>query len=222
VRVALADDSALFRRGLATLLSQGGVKVVAEARSGTEIVARASATNPDVVVLDIRMPPTFTDEGLQAAETLRARHPGLGVLVLSTYGETPYVTRLLERGSNGLGYLLKDRVDDIDTLLDALQRIARGESVIDADLVAQLFAQQRRTSELDRLTERERQILAGMAEGRANVGIGQRLFLSPKTVETHVASVFAKLELPSTPDENRRVLAVLKWLRTPAGRSAGS
>jgi len=213
MRVALADDSALFRRGLAMLLSAAGVEVVAEARTGVELVERVAVDPPDVVVLDIRMPPTFTDEGLATAEQLRTRHPGIGVLVLSTYAETPYAVRLLGSDSRGLGYLLKDRVDNAETLRDALVRLIAGESVIDPEIIARLLARQRTASTLRQLTGRERDVLRLMAEGRSNAGIGQKLCLSPKTVESHVASLFTKLRLPAAADDNRRVLAVLTWLR---------
>jgi DNA-binding NarL/FixJ family response regulator len=218
MRVALADDSVLFRQGLALLLETAGVEVTAHARTGDEILTRVSADPPDVVVLDIRMPPTFTDEGLAAAERLQARHPQVAVLILSTYGETPYAVRLLKNGSCGLGYLLKDRVDDIHRLRDALARLSAGESVIDPEIVTRLLTRHQRASDLDQLSNRERAVLRHMAEGRSNCGIGQQLFLSPKTVETHVANIFAKLGLPAASDDNRRVLAVLTWLRATSDR----
>jgi DNA-binding NarL/FixJ family response regulator len=167
-----------------------------------------------VVILDIRMPPTFTDEGLVSAERLREAHPGLAILVLSTYAETPYAVRLLQNGPAGIGYLLKDRVADAGTLQDALSRLAEGESVIDPEIISKLVARERLTTELDRLTDRERDVLQLMAEGRSNNGIGQRLYLSPKTVEAHVAAVFTKLGLSAGSQDNRRVLAVLTWLRS--------
>lgn len=213
MRVALADDSALFRRGLAKLLADVEVEIVAEASNGAELIERVSADPPDVVVLDIRMPPTFTDEGLVIAEHLRQQHPGVGVLLLSTYAETPYAARLLAEGSAGVGYLLKDQVDDTRTLLDALIRIAAGGCVIESDIVARLFNRQRTTSRLDRLTDRERDVLRLMAEGRSNLAIAQKLYLSQKTVEAHAAAIFTKLDLPVAADDNRRVLAVLTWLR---------
>lgn len=212
MRVALADDSALFRQGLTLLLGAAGVEVTAQARTGQELLARIDNHPPDVVILDIRMPPTFTDEGLQAAEIVRSRHPDVGILVLSTYTETPYAVRLLQACQGKVGYLLKDRVDDAAALLDALTRITAGESVIDPEIVTRLVARPRR-SPLSELTDRERDVLRLMAEGRSNAGIGQALFLSPKTIETHVASVFGKLNLPPASDDNRRVLAVLTWLR---------
>ena len=219
MRVALADDSVLFRRGLAMLLTSVEVEVVAEASNGAELIERVSADPPDVVVLDIRMPPTFTDEGLVIAEQLRQQHPGVGVLLLSTYPETPYAARLLAGGSAGVGYLLKDRVDDTSTLRDALIRIAAGGCVIEPDIVASLFNRRRTTNLLDRLTDRERDVLQLMAEGRSNLAIAQKLYLSQKTVEAHAAAIFTKLDLPVAADDNRRVLAVLTWLRADQAES---
>ena len=213
MRVALADDSALFRRGLATLLEALGVTVTAQVPSGAELLAAVAADPPDAVVLDLRMPPTFTDEGLVAAERLRAAHPSLGILVLSTYAEVAYAARLLEPGTRHVGYLLKDRVEDSDALHDALVRVVAGESVVDPDIVRRLLGRQRTTAAVDQLTAREREVLGLMAEGRSNQRIGRELYLSAKTVETHIAAVFAKLGLPPSSDDNRRVLAVLTFLR---------
>jgi DNA-binding NarL/FixJ family response regulator len=214
MRVALADDSALFRRGLATLLAASGVEVTAQVPSGGELLVAVAADQPDAVVLDLRMPPSFTDEGLVVAERLRARYPTLGILVLSTYAEVSYAARLLQTGTRHVGYLLKDRVEDSDALLGALRRIVAGESVVDPDIVARLMGRQRTTSAVEQLTPREQDVLRLMAEGRSNVRIGRELFLSPKTVETHIAAVFAKLGLPQSSDDNRRVLAVLTYLRS--------
>jgi DNA-binding NarL/FixJ family response regulator len=213
VRVALVDDSTLFRRGVAMLLGTVGVDVVLQASSAEEALACLDAARPDVVILDIRLPPTFTDEGLVLAEQVRAAQPSIAVLVLSTYAVSSYAVRLLETGSSGIGYMLKDRVDDIGALHEALTRVAAGELVIDTEIVGRLLGQERRSTGLDLLSERERDVLALMAEGRSNVAIGQQLYLSPKTVESHVASVFLKLGLHPAPDDNRRVLAVLTWLR---------
>jgi DNA-binding NarL/FixJ family response regulator len=162
------------------------------------------------------MPPTYTDEGLLAAEQIRARYRGTAVLVLSTYAETPYALRLLGDGGGGLGYLLKDRVDDVGALQDALRRVVEGRLVLDEEIVASLLAHRRHANELARLTPRERAVLAHMAEGRSNQGIGARLHLAPKTVENHIAGVFTKLGMPASADDNRRVLAVLAWLRATA------
>lgn len=215
MRVALADDSALFRGGLAMLLSAAGAQVTAQAASGAEMLCLIDAEPPEAVVLDIRMPPTYTDEGLVTAERLRASHPGVGVLVLSTYPQTSYAVRLFESCRSGVGYLLKDHVDDVGTLCDALTRVAAGENVVDPGIVSRLLARGRAggATGLAGLTGREREVLRLMAEGRSNSGIGRRLFLSPKTVEAHVNRVFMKLGLHATPDDNRRVLAVLAWLR---------
>lgn len=213
MRVALCDDSALFRRGLALLLADAGVVVTAEASDATGLVGLLASDPPDVIILDIRMPPTFTDEGLAAAAELRAALPGMGVLVLSTYAETAYAVRLLETAPHRVGYLLKDRVDDIATLRDALDRISRGGTVVDPGLVARLMRRHRDQHALDRLTTREREVLSLMAEGRSNAAIGRQLFLGAKTVEGHIAAVMGKLGLQPTSSDNRRVLAVLTWLR---------
>jgi DNA-binding NarL/FixJ family response regulator len=213
MRVALADDSPLFRDGLAMMLTAIGVEVTARAGDGNALLAAVAADEPDAVVLDIRMPPTFTDEGLTVAEQLRLRHPDVGVLVLSTYAQSSYAARLFGDEPAGRGYLLKDRVDDLETLRDGLERVARGESVVDSEVVQRLLRGQRRAHELRRLTEREREVLRLMAQGRSNTGIARRLYLTPKSVESYVTSVFAKLDLYATPDDNRRVRAVLAWLR---------
>lgn len=213
MRVALADDSALFRRGLRLLLEETGVDVVAECGSGAALLQKLQ-TVPDVdaVVLDIRMPPTFTDEGIATAAEIRRRHPTVGVLVLSTYAESGYASELLAAGSSHLGYLLKDRVDDAGVVREALVRLAGGGSVLDPDVVGRLVSRNDHVRTLDRLTDRERDVLAAMAEGKSNSGISQQLYLSPKTVETHIASIFAKLDMPVEGDTNRRVRAVLHWL----------
>jgi DNA-binding NarL/FixJ family response regulator len=213
VRVALADDSALFRKGLAALLGASDVEVTAAVPSGADLLQAVAVDLPDAVVLDLRMPPSFTDEGLVTAERLRARYPTLGVLVLSTYAEVSYAARLLQTGTRHVGYLLKDRVEDSDALLDALRRVVGGESVVDPDIVRRLLGRQRITQTVDQLTAREREVLQLMAEGRSNAAIGKELYLSAKTVETHIAQVFAKLGLPPSSDDNRRVLAVLTYLR---------
>lgn len=214
MRVGLADDSGIFRDGLAALLETAGVDVSCQARDGAELIACISSDMPDAVIVDIRMPPTHTDEGLVVAKEIRENYPGVGVLVLSTYSETAYAIRLLQGGSKGVGYLLKDRVDDVQVLVDALMRVSRGQSAIDQQIVADLLARQNRVAELDRLTTKELQVLRNMAEGRSNLGIAQIMSLSPRTIEAHVANVFAKLGLPADGDDNRRVLAVLTWLRS--------
>jgi DNA-binding NarL/FixJ family response regulator len=213
LRVALAEDSGLFRQGLVLLLKEQGIEVTAQTSTGERLLAAVNADPPDVAILDIRMPPTFTDEGLATATRIREKHPSIAVLVLSTYAETPYAMRLLQGGARGVGYLLKDHVADASTLVEALRRVSSGETVVDPDIVMALINQQRRTTQLDPLTDRERDVLRLLAEGRSNAGIGSVLHLSAKTVEAHVASVFTKLGLSAAPRDNRRVLAVLAWLR---------
>lgn len=218
MRVMLVDDSTLFREGLALLLAEAGVEVVDQARTADEALVRIERDQPDVVILDIRMPPTHTDEGLVAARALKQRWPGLGVLVLSAFIEPASAARLLHGSTGGVGYLLKDRVDDVETLRDALLRIGRGEPVIDPEIVRGLMHRRRRSAVLDGLSEREREVLRLMAEGRSNAGIAELVALAPKTVEAHVNRIFGKLGLlrsgePASARENRRVLAVLAWLR---------
>jgi DNA-binding NarL/FixJ family response regulator len=208
----ICDDSTLFRRGLALLLTDVGVDIIGEAADVAQLKALIGGAAPDAVILDIRMPPTFTDEGLAAAALLRDAHPHLGILVLSTYAETAYAVRLLETGG-GVGYLLKDRVDDAAAVRDALDRVTRGEIVVDPDIVTRLLTRTRHTDRLVHLTDRERTVLAQMAEGRSNAAIARHLHLAEKTVESHIAALLAKLHLEPTPDDNRRVLAVLAWMR---------
>jgi DNA-binding NarL/FixJ family response regulator len=212
VRVLICDDSALFRRGLALLLTDVGVEIAGEVGTVPDLMAAVAAAVPDAVIVDIRLPPTFADEGLAAAAQLRRAHPRLGVLVLSTYAETAYAMRLLELGT-GVGYLLKDRVDDAAAVRDAVTRVTAGETVVDPDIVTRLLTRRRHTDLLGRLTDRERSVLAQMAEGRSNVAIARQLRLAEKTVESHIAALLAKLNLEPTPDDNRRVLAVLAWMR---------
>jgi DNA-binding NarL/FixJ family response regulator len=213
VRVAIADDSGILRSGLTRLLEGVGIDVRYAARDGEELLRFLAAEQPDAVVLDIRMPPAFADEGLGVAETIKQRYPGVGVLVLSTYGETSYAVRLMEIGAPGVGYLLKDRVDDVDALVDALEQVAAGKSAVDPEIVATLFARTASPSSLDLLTPREREVLQHMAEGRSNQGIGVVMGVTARTVEGYAASIFSKLELPDRGEDNRRVHAVLAWLR---------
>ncbi|MFL5754907.1 MAG: LuxR C-terminal-related transcriptional regulator [Chloroflexota bacterium] len=214
LRVAIADDSLLLRQGIARLLLEAGFDVVAQASTADALLAAVREHRPDVAIVDIRMPPTHTDEGLRAAEAIRAEHQGrVGVLVLSQYVEPAFAMRLVTDGAGGVGYLLKDRVEDIDDFADAVRRIARGGSVIDPEVVAQLVGRRRAHVPVDDLSEREREVLALMAEGRSNQAISDRLFLAPKTVEAHIANIFSKLELQPAPDDHRRVLAVLAHLR---------
>jgi DNA-binding NarL/FixJ family response regulator len=214
LRLVLADDSLLLREGLVRLLADAGFDVVAQAGSADELLEAVRQHRPDVAIVDIRMPPTHTDEGLRAAEAIRAEHgTTVGILVLSQYVETTFALRLVDDGVGGVGYLLKDRVDDLEDFADAIRRIARGGSVIDPEVVAQLVGRRRARVPLDDLTDREREVLALMAEGRSNQAICDRLFLAPKTVEAHIANIFSKLELLPAPDDHRRVLAVLAHLR---------
>ena len=214
LRIVLADDSVLLREGMARLLADAGFDVVGQAGTPDVLLDAVRDNRPDVAIVDIRMPPTYTDEGLRAAESIRAEHgTGVGILVLSQYVETTFAMRLVADGAGGVGYLLKDRVEDLDEFADAVRRIARGGSVIDPEVVAQLVGRRRAKVPLDDLTEREREVLALMAEGRSNQAICDRLFLAPKTVEAHIANIFSKLELLPAPDDHRRVLAVLAHLR---------
>ena len=214
MRVVIADDAVLFREGLRRVLEADGIQVTGQASDAERLLALVRADPPDAVVVDIRMPPTHTREGLDAAQRIRAEHPQLGVLVLSQYVEPHHAMQLLEDGASGVGYLLKDRVADVAEVIDAVRRVAGGGSVIDPEVVAQLVGRRRTRNPLQELTEREREVLALMAEGRSNQAICERLFLSPKTVEGHVHSIFTRLDLHAAPDDHRRVLAVLAFLRT--------
>jgi DNA-binding NarL/FixJ family response regulator len=215
VRVTVADDSALFRTGLVRLLREAGVAVMGEARDGKELLNLLSNEQPDVVIVDIRMPPTHTDEGLTTAREIHRRWPDMGVLVLSTYVDTDFATELITRTQRSVGYLLKDRVQDTDELLDALKRLERGGSVLDPEVVARLIGRRRTQSPLEQLSDREREILALMAQGRSNQAISERLHVSERTVESHVGSIFSKLGLEPAPDDHRRVMAVLLHLGGP-------
>jgi DNA-binding NarL/FixJ family response regulator len=213
VRVALADDSGILRMGLSRLLEGAGIDVRYAARDGADLLRYMAVEQPDAVVVDIRMPPGFSDEGLGVAETIKHHYPSVGVLVLSTYGETSYAMRLMEIRVPGVGYLLKDRVDDVDALLDALGRVAAGKSAVDPEIVAALFARPASQSSLDALAPREREVLRHMAEGRSNQGIATIIGVTTRTIEGYAASIFSKLRLPGSGEDNRRVHAVLAWLR---------
>jgi DNA-binding NarL/FixJ family response regulator len=211
MRVVIAEDAALFREGLVRLLQDRGHQVCAAVADGEALLAAATRHRPDVAVVDVRMPPTHTDEGLRAALELRRRHPDTGVLVLSQYIETRYATRLLEGNAAGVGYLLKDRVADVAEFADALARVAAGGTALDPEVVGQLLGG-RHAPGLAGLTPRELEVLSLMAEGRSNAGIAASLVISAGVVEKHVASIFTKLGLPPAEGDNRRVLAVLRYL----------
>ncbi len=214
IRVAIAEDSILLREGLVRLLLENGFAVTGAAGDPAGLLAAIQTDRPDVVILDIRMPPTHTDEGLRLAQTIRSRPgPRIGVLLLSQYVEAAYAYQLIESEASGVGYLLKDRLSDIGELADAIRRVARGGSAMDPTLIAQLLRRQRERNPLSELTDREREVLGLMAEGRSNQAIADRLVITLKTVETHVASIFGKLGLEPQPDGHRRVLAVLTYLR---------
>jgi DNA-binding NarL/FixJ family response regulator len=213
VRVVIAEDTALFRQGLARLLAEGGIEVAGEAGDAKQLLELVEEERPDAVVVDIRMPPTYTDEGLVAAAAIRERHPEVGVLVLSQYVEASYALRLIDGSEGGCGYLLKDRVLDGGELTSGLERVAAGETVVDHELVTQLLARRRQPDPIDELTGREQEVLALMAEGLTDRGIAERLWVTPKTVETHVRHILRKLDLPSGSAHNRRVHAVLAHLR---------
>jgi DNA-binding NarL/FixJ family response regulator len=212
MRVVIAEDAVLFRAGLARLIEDFGHQVCAAVGDGAALLAAVAEHQPDVVVADIRMPPAHTDEGLRAALEIRRRHPGTGVLVLSQYIETRYTARLLEGNAAGTGYLLKERVADVREFVDALERVAAGGTALDPEVVGQLLRASRRADGLAALTTRERHVLTLMAEGRSNAGIAAALVVTGGTVEKHVASIFDKLGLPPGEADNRRVLAVLRYL----------
>ncbi len=214
MRVVVAEDSTLFREGLVRVLAEAEVEVVAEARNAHELRTFVERERPDVAIIDVRMPPTQTDEGTRTAKELKAELPELGVLILSQVVETKHALDLFSEWPEGFGYLLKDRVLAIDDFLDAVRRVAAGGTAIDPEVVGQLMGRRRERDPLEELTTREREVLALMAEGLSNRGICDRLFLSPKTVETHINSIFTKLRLSPAPDDHRRVLAVLAFLRS--------
>jgi DNA-binding NarL/FixJ family response regulator len=212
-RVVLADDAVLLREALAAGLRSAGFEVVGQAADVDGLLRIVDTEIPDVVVVDVRMPPTHTTEGLEAARTIRGRHPRMAILVLSQYVETRYAVDLIRDDPSGIGYLLKDRVTRLEDLADAVRRVAEGGSVIDPEVVGRLLGRPRRHSPIDELTPRERQILGLMAEGRSNQGIADRLRLELKTVEGHVSQILSKLDLEPSSDDHRRVLAVLTYLR---------
>jgi DNA-binding NarL/FixJ family response regulator len=217
VRVVIAEDAALMREGLVGLLTDRGHEVCAAVGDADALLRAIAADRPDVAVVDVRMPPTHTDEGLRAAVRLRRDHPGTGVLVLSQYIETRYATELLAGDAAGVGYLLKDRVADVADFVDALQRVAAGGTALDPEVVRQLLGVHARARGIAALTPRERDVLALMAEGRSNTGIADALTVTGGVVEKHVANIFGKLGLPPAEGDNRRVLAVLRYLGTDRG-----
>ena len=214
MRVVIAEDSAVLRDGMAQLLTERGHEVTAALSDGSGLESAVAETAPDVAIVDVRMPPTFTDEGLRAAIRLRASHPDVGVLVFSQWVETRYAAELLAGRASGVGYLLKDRVVDTDDFMEALDRVAHGGTALDPEVVRQLVGASRRRDGLDRLTRREREVLDQMAQGRSNAAIAGTLFVTERAVEKHVGSIFAKLDLPPSEGDHRRVLAVLRYLES--------
>ena len=221
MRVVLADDSMLLREGIARLLSEHDFEIVAQAGDAEDLLRKVRAHKPDVAITDIRMPPSHTDEGLRAAHEIRSELPQVGVLVLSQFVEEAYAMELLADNAAGLGYLLKDRIADVDAFLDAVRRVAGGGSALDPEVVSQLLGRRRRDDPLEELTPRERDVLALMAEGRSNSAIAEKLVVTERAVEKHVTSIFSKLDLTSSGQDHRRVLAVLAYLRGLA-RPGGS
>jgi DNA-binding NarL/FixJ family response regulator len=214
MRVVLADDSVLLREGVARLLEEAGIEVVGQSGDADDLLRKVHAHRPDVAVVDVRMPPTHTDEGLRAAAAIRESHPETGVLVLSAYIDEGPALELLSDSAEGLGYMLKDRVGDIDAFVDAVRRVADGGSALDPEVVSRLLGRRRREDPLERVTPREREVLGLMAEGRSNHAIAEQLVVTERAVEKHVTSIFGKLGLPPTQDDHRRVLAVLAYLNS--------
>jgi DNA-binding NarL/FixJ family response regulator len=213
MRIVIADDAVLLREGASRLLEEAGHDVVAQAGDANDLLRKVRAHRPDVAVIDVRMPPDNSDDGLRAALAIRAELPEVGILLLSQYVEDRYLGQLLARGANGVGYLLKDRVADVERLAEAVERVAVGGSVLDPEVVAQMLGRARDEGPLDSLTDREREVLGLMAEGRTNRAIASELFVSERAVERHVTSIFGKLDLPTGQQDHRRVLAVLAYLR---------
>jgi DNA-binding NarL/FixJ family response regulator len=216
VRVIVADDSTLLREGVVRLLEEAGFEVAGQAADGEELLRKVRAHKPDVAVVDVRMPPTHTDEGLRAAREIRAELPAVGVLVLSQYVEVAYARELLAESAEGLGYLLKDRVADVAALTEAVRRVGEGGSALDPEVVSQMLGRQRRDDPLAELTPREREVLGLMAEGRSNGAIAAELVVTERAVEKHVTGIFSKLELTTSGEDHRRVLAVLRFLDQPS------
>jgi DNA-binding NarL/FixJ family response regulator len=213
MRIVIADDAFLLREGTARLLSEAGHEVVAQAGDADDLLRKVRAHRPDVAIIDIRMPPDNVDDGLRAALTIRDELPDVGILLLSQYVEDRYLSQLLAGGAEGVGYLLKDRVAEVERLTDAVERVSAGGSVLDPEVISQMLGRSREQGPLDALTERERQVLGLIAEGRTNRAIAEELFVSERAVERHVTSIFTKLGLPAREHDHRRVLAVLAYLR---------
>ena len=214
MRVALSDDTVLLREGVARLLGDAGFEIVAQSGTADDLMRHVAMHKPDVAIVDIRMPPTHTDEGLRAAQEIRTRYPDVGVLVLSQYVEPGYALELLSESAEGVGYLLKDRVSDVEEFAAAVRRVGEGGSALDPAVVSQLVGRRRKDDPLEEITPREREVLELMAEGRSNQAISERLFITPRAVEKHVTSIFHKLRLPASSEDHRRVLAVLTYLRS--------
>jgi DNA-binding NarL/FixJ family response regulator len=214
VRVVIAEDSVLLREGLVRLLEESGAEVLAQSGTAEDLLRHVAMHHPDVAIVDIKMPPTNTDEGLRAAKQIREKHPEVGVLVLSQYVEPGYALELLGESAEGVGYLLKDRISDVDDFCAAVRRVADGGSALDPAVVSQLVGRRRRDDPLEELTPREREVLELMAEGRSNQAIAEKLVVTPRAVEKHVTSIFGKLRLSATEQDHRRVLAVLAFLRS--------
>ncbi len=214
LRVVIAEDSVLLREGLARLLEEAGFEVAGQAGDGEDLLRKVNAHRPDVAVVDVRMPPTHTDEGLRAARVIRSEHPNTAVLVLSAYVDEASAMDLLSDSTERTGYLLKDRVADVDTFLDAVRRVAQGGSALDPEVVSMLLGRRRREDPLQVLSPREHEVLGLMAEGRSNAAIAQAIFVTERAVEKHVTSIFSKLDLTPTAEDHRRVLAVLAYLRS--------
>ena len=213
MRVVVADDSVLLREGIVRILADSGFDVVGQAGDAEDLVRKVAAHKPDVAIIDVRMPPTNTDDGLRAAQKIRLEYPGTGVLVLSQYIEEGYALELLSENAEGVGYLLKDRVADVERFTESVRRVGEGGSALDPEVVAQLLGRRRREDPLEELSPREREVLELMAEGRSNHAIAEAMVVTERAVEKHVTSILGKLKLPPTQEDHRRVLAVLRFLR---------
>ena len=213
MRVAVADDALLLREGIARLLAEAGFEVVAQSSTGEELLQEVHRCSPDVAIIDIRMPPTHTDEGLRAAREIRAAYPGMGIVILSQHADIGVAAKLLADSAVGVGYMLKESIDDLEEFAGAVKRVAKGGSALDPTIVSQLIGRRRVDDPIEQMAPREREVLRLMAEGRSNQGIAERLNISERSVQAHVASIFERLQLPAGGDDHRRVLAVLAFLR---------